>query len=327
MWFERCTAHVARRQMQKTVCKSAIARYFISASDHASLCGRLCLSASWACYIYHLHTWTPEHLCTYLHTWTHTYLPTHLPTCMSVVYLPAHLTCTCCTFSGPLTDFICAKDDQRCSKRCSKMFKKVHRCSKMFKGVQRCMLTTYWSPLGQGRPSLSWLATWHLPEYDPRIPIQIWNKLEWWQWGQRGGDTDLLHSDISSALERGDCTTIGKAKLPANDKEFKSDGRAGVVLVAAVGVVGHQGCHQRHQRVQDKGGEKKRPHGCRNNLSLHQQQQILIVQLSLTSSCCCTFAPPPSFHKLNFTININIWHFATLINMLMTELHWTLCKM
>ena len=46
MWFERCTAHVARRQMQKTVCKSAIARYFISASDHASLCGRLCLSAS-----------------------------------------------------------------------------------------------------------------------------------------------------------------------------------------------------------------------------------------------------------------------------------------
>ena len=30
---------------------------------------------------------------------------------------------------------------------------------------------------------------------------------------------DLLHSDLSSALERGDCNTLGKAKLPGNEKK------------------------------------------------------------------------------------------------------------
>ena len=187
MWFERCTAHVARRHMQKTVCKSAIARYFISASDHAPLCGRLCLSASWACYIYHLHTWTPtyvptytpEHLHTYVHTWTpehlSTYLHTYLPACLLSTCLPTLLAHVVLSLVLSLILFVqkMIKDVQKDVQRCSKKFIDVQRSSKMFKGV--C-----WSPLEQGRPSLSRLATWLWRSTSVFDILQLWSTC-WWQ--------------------------------------------------------------------------------------------------------------------------------------------------
>ena len=221
MWFERCTAHVVWT-LHGTCCTAAHAEdslqishskvFYLGIWPRFALRETLPLGQLSLLHIllhippthlnsehlpmYHLHTWTPEHLNTYVPTYTPehipTYLHTYLPACLLSTCLPTLLAHIVLSLALSLILFVqkmikdVQKDVQWCSKkfidvqRCSKMFKKVHRCSKIFKDVQRCMLTTYWSPLEQGRPSLSRLATWLWRSTSVFDILQLWSTC-WWQ--------------------------------------------------------------------------------------------------------------------------------------------------
>ena len=111
--------------MHKTVCKSTTARYFIWASDHALLCGILALPLGQLSLLHMKHV-----------------------RCKHLFHQPAYLP----------SDLSYSRHNHQESQ---KMYFKGAAASKGL--FQRDLLTTYWSPLGHGRPSLSLLATAHLP--------------------------------------------------------------------------------------------------------------------------------------------------------------------